>query len=286
MQNLESRSILLNILRDFFLNDGFIELETPIILKTPCIEENIDAIKCGEYYLRTSPELYHKRALSTGVKKIFEIGKCFRSNEIGRYHHPEYTMLEWYRLNSDYKKIVEDIHQIFHLVCKKFKKDIPDIKIYSVKDIFNKLTNWDPIDSFDNEKFNELLITVIEPYFKKTKGLIFLKDFPIELAALSKSSEKDSRIAERWELYIDGIEIANAYSELTDKTEQELRFMKCQQDRLSKGKESYKIDQKFLDSLPLIPSAAGCALGVDRLLLWLLDEDSIDELVFRDVFLD
>ena len=113
MQNLESRSILLNILRDFFLNDGFIELETPIILKTPCIEENIDAIKCGEYYLRTSPELYHKRVLSTGVKKIFEIGKCFRSNEIGRYHHPEYTMLEWYRLNSDYKKLLKIFIRFF-----------------------------------------------------------------------------------------------------------------------------------------------------------------------------
>lgn len=284
VKHFEARSILLNALRDFFLQNNFIEVETPIILKNPCIEENIDAIKCENNYLRTSPELYHKRILSTGISKIFEVGKCFRDNEIGKLHHPEYTMLEWYRLNSNYQIMFNDINKIIEIICNKFNKEIPTQKIYSVQEIFKKLTNWDPLNSFDKVKFNDLLVSVIEPYFKKSKGLIFLKDFPIELAALSKSSDKNRKLAERWELYIDGIEIANAYSELTDINEQELRFIECQKERIKQGKEGYQIDQKFLQSLSFIHSAGGCALGVDRLLLWILNKDSLDDLVFREVF--
>ena len=281
---LEIRSILLNVIRDFFLKNNFIEVETPIIIKNPCIEDNIDAIKCSNNYLRTSPELYHKRILSSGISKIFEIGKCFRDKEIGKLHHPEYTMLEWYRLNSDYNIMLDDISKIIEIVCNEFNREVPPKKIFSVQEIFKKLTNWDPIYSFDKDKFNDLLVSVVEPYFKKTKGLIFLKDFPIELAALSKSSDKNRKLAERWELYIDGIEIANAYSELTDINEQESRFIECQKERYKQGKEIYQIDQKFLQSLSLIPSAGGCALGIDRLLLWILNKDSLNDLVFREVF--
>ena len=141
------------------------------------------------------------------------------------------------------------------MYCNEFNRKVPQRKYFLFKRNFKKLTNWDPIYSFDKDKFNDLLVSVVEPC-KKTKGLI-LKDFPIELAALSKSSDKNRKLAERWELYIDGIEIANAYSELTDINEQESRFIECQKERHKQGKEIYQIDQKFLQSLSLIPSAGG-----------------------------
>ena len=281
---LEEKNKILRNIREYFYNKNFLEVETPIIIKTPCIEEHINAIKCGKFFLRTSPELFHKKILSMGYNKIFEIGKCFRDNENGKLHHPEYTMLEWYCLHVGYSDILIETYELLVFLLKKFNRQIPDKKIFTVKEIFLKLDNWDPITDYDPYRFDDVLYKKVEPYFKEIGGIIFLKDYPVNAAALAKLSDTNKKIAERWELYLDGVEIANAYSELTDSKEQMERFISCQNKRRYNQLEVYEIDNEFINCLDLIATAGGCAIGVDRLLAWLCNKDSLDNFVYRNIF--
>ncbi len=284
MLYIEEKNKILKNIRKFFYEKKFLEVETPIIIKTPCIEEHINALKCDKYFLRTSPELFHKKILSDGYNKIFEIGKCFRDNEKGRLHHPEYTMLEWYCLHLGYEDILIQTYDLLTFLLNKFDKQIPEKKIFTVKEIFLKLDNWNPIKDYDSYRFDDVLYKKVEPFFKEIGGIIFLKDYPADAAALAKLSDTNKQIAERWELYLDGVEIANAYSELTDAKEQKDRFISCQNKRSSNQLEVYDIDSEFIDCLDYINSAGGCALGVDRLLAWFCNEDSLDNFVYRNIF--
>ncbi len=276
---LKSRDQLLKIIRSWFSENQFIEVETPIVLKTPCMEEHIDAIHCEDFFLRTSPELYHKRILGEGVGKIYEIGRCFRHGEIGNLHHPEYTMLEWYRLNSDYKEIMTDTKMLIDRIAKSFNR--AEIKFYEfkLKDLFIDLVGWNPFVSFNADRFDQVLCENVEPYLASIKGAVFLTDYPPEAAALARCVGEKNRYAERWELYLDGIEIANAYSELTDSKEQRKRFEQCGIRRKKNKQEVYPIDEEFLQSLNKIPRAGGAALGIDRLLMWLMQKESLDNVI-------
>ena len=282
---LESRDQLLKGIRSWFLDTGFIEVETPIVLSTPCMEDHIDALGCGDRFLRTSPELYHKRILAEGMEKIYEIGRCFRAEELGRLHHPEYTMLEWYRLDATYKDMMRDTQSLITQLAHHFSIEPPSFHIFRVKDLFIELTDWNPLQSFDADRFDEVICEQVEPYFAALGGASFLLDYPKEVAALARCVGTKEMYAERWELYIKGVEMANAYSELTDPQEQRTRFEQCADNRASRNKEIYPIDEAFLDALPRISTAGGTALGIDRLLLWLDDKDTLDDVLpFREVW--
>ncbi len=276
IDNIISRDVLMRRIRAFFHERGFTEVETPIRLKAPCMELHIDAEASGDHFLRTSPELFHKRLLAAGHEKIFEIGKCFRSGELGPLHHPEYTMLEWYRSSADYLDILADTQALISVVAEVQDLGSEDWKILTVSELFLEHAGWDPVGNYNEDCFDIDLVEKVEPVIKKMGGAVVLKDYPIEVAALARRKPSNPLVAERWELYIDGIELANAYSELTDPAEQRRRFEECAAQRKALGKEVYPIDEAFIQSLENMPPSGGVALGIDRLLMLLVGADSLD----------
>lgn len=274
------RDVLMRRIRAFFYEREYMEVETPIRLETPCMELHIDAEPSGNCFLRTSPEIIHKQLLGAGCERIFEIGKCFRSGECGPLHHPEYTMLEWYRTQADYMDILEETRMLISFVWDDVD---PDWQILTVSEAFLEFAGWDPVGNYDEDHFDMDLVEKIEPAFKQMGKPVVLKDYPVEAAALSRRKPSNSLIAERWELYINGVEIANAYSELTDPEEQRIRFEECAEQRRGMGKEVYPIDTRFLDALEQMPPSGGIALGVDRLLMLVNGYTSLDSVLpFRE----
>lgn len=267
------RDALMRRIRAFFYERDFVEVETPIRLKIPCMELHIDAEPSGDRFLRTSPEIFHKQLLAAGHEKIFEVGKCFRHGELGPLHHPEYTMLEWYRTNADYMDVLADTKA---LVCMVWEECSSDWKVLSVSDAFVEFAGWDPAGNYDENRFDIDLIEKVEPAIKEIGGPVVLIDYPVEAAALSRRKPGNPLVAERWELYLNGVEIANAYSELTDAVEQRRRFEECAEQRKALGKEVYPIDEGFIQALENMPPSGGVALGVDRLLMLIAGADSLD----------
>jgi len=277
IEKLKARDALMQSIRAFFHSEGFVEVETPIRMKTPCMELHIDAEPSGNRWLRTSPELYHKKLLAQGAEKIFEIGKCFRHGERGDRHHPEYTMLEWYRAGSNYDTMLDDTARLLRNVGISC-----NLKIFTVAEVYGKFAGWNPVEHFDADRFDFDMVEKIEPNLPKDVPVI-LKDYPAECCALARLKPENPKVAERWELYLGGIEIANAYSELTDPVEQRARFEKWGVQRKALGKTVYPIDEEFIQCLETMPPSGGCALGVDRLLMALLGTTTLDDILpFRD----
>lgn len=305
-RNLALRSAALHAIRSFFHDRDFLEVDTPVRLKTPALELHIDAEPSGDHFLRTSPELHMKRLLASGHERIFQLGPCFRRGERGDRHHPEFTMLEWYRAGADYMDILKDtqelmVHVIRNVECGdlappclarlaapghgagKPAHSITDWKILTVSGAFQRWAGWDPAANFDADRFNQDLVDKVEPALPRDVPVI-LKDYPAAAAALSRRKASDPRLAERWELYLGGLELANAYSELTDAAEQETRFRECADERRTLGKDVYPIDEAFLAALRSgLPPCGGIAFGVDRLVMLLAGAKSLDEVMaFRE----
>ena len=286
------RSRVYRAIREFFYKQDFLEVQTPVRIKTPALEDFIDAESSGSHYLRTSPELHMKRLLQRGGERIFQIGPCFRRGETGRFHHPEFTMLEWYWVQADYNDILRQTEDLLKHVLKELKGmltfEFRGLQIdfsgswekISVKEAFETFAGIQPEDAIKEDSFDSLLVEKIEPKLGLSKPT-FLMDYPIDCGALARSSPSNPKIAERWELYIGGLEMANAYSELTDPHEQLKRFEKSAQSRASRNQEVYQIDSDFIEALEQgLPPCAGCALGVDRLLMVLTNSHSIDKVLF------
>jgi lysyl-tRNA synthetase class 2 len=285
IQMLQARDALAQSIRAFFHSEGFIEVETPLRMKTPCMELHIDAEASGDRWLRTSPELFHKKLLARGAQKIFEIGKCFRQGERGDRHHPEYTMLEWYRAGGDYNAMLADTSALVGAVLQE--DDNLDAfseawKIWTIAEVYQEFAGWNPVDHFDADRFDFDMVEKIEPNLPKDRPVV-LMDYPAECGALARLKPGNPKVAERWELYLGGIEIANAYSELTDPAEQRARFEKWGAQRRALGKTVYLIDEEFIQCLETMPPSGGCALGIDRLLMALIGTNTLDDILpFRD----
>ena len=277
IEKLKARDALMQSIRAFFHSEEFVEVETLIRMKTPCMELHIDAEPSGDRWLRTSPELYHKKLLAQGAQKIFEIGKCFRRGERGDRHHPEYTMLEWYRAGGDYNAMLDDTARLLQAVGIS-----SDLKIFTIAEVYQKFAGWNPVEHFDADRFDFDMIEKIEPNLPKDAPVI-LTDYPSECCALARLKPDNPKVAERWELYLGGIEIANAYSELTDPVEQRARFEKWGAQRKALGKTVYPVDEEFIRCLEKMPLSGGCALGIDRLLMALTGTETLDDILpFRD----
>ncbi len=287
---LRIRSDALHAIRMFFHERDFVEVETPVRLRAPALEAHIDAEASGDHWLRTSPELHMKRLLADGAKRIFQMGPCFRRGERGHLHNPEYTMLEWYRADADYTDILVDAKALIAHVATKVLGGtdiqrgrqtiqlLPRWERITVADAFVRFAGWDPTGAYDADRFNLDLVEKVEPNLPKDVPVV-LTDYPAEAAALSRRRKSNPAVAERWELYIGGLELANAYSELTDPAEQRARFEECAKDRAARGKDVYPLDEDFLASLKDMPPSGGIALGVDRLVMLLANAYTIDEVL-------
>lgn len=273
--------------------------------------------------LITSPEYSLKKLLAVGYERIFEIARCFRDGEPWNgMHNPEFAMLEWYRLNADYTEIMSDTEEMVNRLCKLVNGSCftPDSSVrgsvdlslpwerVSVSDAFSRYAGLDlgagienptgfveqcrkaghdvSVNSSFDDAFFKVFLDNIEPKLGKDKPVI-LYDYPSSMAALAKLKDSDSRFAERFEVYISGIELCNAFSELTDPVEQRARFEIEHESRKLSNLPTFRMDEQLLLALESIDSAAGIALGVDRLVMLLTGAASIDEVLFfpaQDIF--
>ncbi|MBU1910168.1 MAG: EF-P lysine aminoacylase GenX [Verrucomicrobia bacterium] len=288
---LELRSRLLRALRVFFHGRDFLEVETPVRLRAPAPEVHLDAEPAGDAWLRTSPELHMKRLLAAGYERIFQVGPCFRRGESGGRHRPEYTLLEWYRADADYHDILADTKALILFLAREVLgsttlrragREIvlePVWEYLTVSEAFLDFAGWDPVEQFDPDRFDLDLVDKVEPQLPREAPVI-LADYPVQAAALARRKPGRPSVAERWELYLDGIEIANAYSELTEAAEQAARFEEWNRARAAAGKPVYPADREFLAALESgLPPCAGVALGVDRLVMLFAGADSLDEVL-------
>lgn len=285
---LSIRARVLQGIRSFFTDRGFLEVETPVRIPAPALELHIDAEPSGAHYLRTSPEFHMKRLLAAGYDRVFQVGPCFRQGERGRLHRPEFTLLEWYRAQADYTDILLDAKTLLtHLTSLltgraslSYGGAVIDIApvwdCLTVEEAFLLNAGWNPVTHFDPDRFDLDLVQKVEPALPKQRPVI-LKDYPAQAAAFARLKPDCPAVAERWELYIGGMEIANAFSELTDPDEQRKRLESCAEQRRAQSKDAYPIDREFLSALEGgLPPSGGIALGVDRLVMLFADADSID----------
>lgn len=288
---LELRAKVLSAARNFFHERDYLETATPILVPAPALELHIDACPAVNGYLRTSPELHMKRLLCAGYKRIFQIGPCFRSGERGNFHNPEFTMLEWYRADADYMDVLAETKDLLRhlaktclgkLTLERNGKSLDlgaEWQLFSVPKLFEKFAGWNPAADFDERRFDDDLVNCIEPHLPVDRPVVLL-DYPAQVAALARLKTDDCRLAERWELYLAGLEIANAFSELTDAVEQRKRFEECARKRRAMDRAVYELDLEFLDALEKgLPPSAGVALGIDRLVMLFGGVDSLDDVL-------
>ncbi|WP_412473876.1 EF-P lysine aminoacylase EpmA [Halobacteriovorax sp. YZS-1-1] len=298
-------------IRNFFNKEGFIDVLTPPIVENPGMETHIHPFaihsvhqeKTHNLYLHTSPEFHMKELLSEGMNKIFTMSYCFRDEPNSETHRKQFIMLEWYRANENYEKIMEDTIQLFKYCYEQVRnKTEVDIKKLTVQEIFQSVLQFDILNYLERDKlFNKiksdfserislsnnkddyawddlfflLMYNYIEPELKKDP-FVLLYEFPEPLRALSTIKEDDPRVCERFEVYCHGIEICNCFNELTDPIEQMKRFEK--DSKLKEEIYHYKLPwpKRFISTLEKgLPKSAGIALGVERLLMAITAEEDV-----------
>ncbi len=329
---LDSRAEVIKKIRMFFWNEGFVETDTPELVRHPGMEPYLDVFKTrfftdpnqkekGEdLYLITSPEYALKKLLVSGYEKIFQIAKSFRNKETAsNLHNPEFTLLEWYRAYASYLEIMDDTENLVRFLAKEVlgsQKGAEAGKIIfqgheidvdspwerlKVKEAFAKYAGIAVEDFEDSQKLKEIaqkkgyavnenstyddaffliFMNEIEPKLGLNKPVI-LYEYPVSMAALSKRCEDNPKYAERFEVYIAGIELCNAFTELNDGEEQLYRLEAERKDRQKMGKDDYPVDQRFIRALDFgMPPSGGIALGVDRLIMLLTDTPAIENVMF------
>ncbi|MEP7166516.1 MAG: EF-P lysine aminoacylase EpmA [Candidatus Woesebacteria bacterium] len=321
---LYKREKIVDTIRDFFKADGFLEIDSPLMVKSPGMEPYLEVFETTliddtqqkqRAFLLTSPEYALKKLLVTGIPKLFSICKSFRNGEgLSRKHNPEFSIMEWYRTNADYTDIMKDCENVFVSLSQKlggstqwtYQGKVYDIQTpwerISVKEAFEKYCEIDVDTLLDEEKlkmagakrgfqvtsettweqvYNQFFLNDIEPHLGVDKPTI-IYDFPTSQASLSKKKDDDPRFAERFEFYVAGIEMGNAFSELTDGDEQLKRFEIERAERQSLGKTMYDIDMDYIEAIKAgLPPTGGIAVGIDRIVMFFADAPNIqDVLVF------
>jgi lysyl-tRNA synthetase class 2 len=287
---LTDRAAIINEIRRFFSGRDYLEVETPLRIPAPAPESHNDAVTSGSWFLQTSPELCMKRLLASGFQQIFQICRCWREGERGRRHLPEFTMLEWYRAGCGYRDVMDECEALFPAIAHSIGKgntiNFRGQKInlegtwerITVREAFQRYSTISMEEALACDRFDEIMVEDIEPRLGISRPT-FICDYPAERGALARLREDDPSVAERFELYIGGLELANAFTELTDPEEQKVRFHHEESHRRSRGKTPYPVPEKFLAELSCMPPSSGIALGVDRLVMIFTDASSIDDVV-------
>ncbi|MDY0260900.1 EF-P lysine aminoacylase EpmA [Syntrophotalea acetylenica] len=283
---LEQRARIVQTIRSFFIERDFLEVETPHRIPGNAPEAHIDAVPSDGWFLHTSPELCMKRLLAAGYPRLFQLCRCWRAAERGARHLPEFAMLEWYVAHCDYHLLMQQCEALLGALLPE------EILTYQGRAIdlgspWERLTVAEAFDRFGSrslqqalreDRFDEIISLEIEPRLGIQRPT-FLIEYPSELAALARRHPQRPGVAERFELYIAGLEVANAFSELTDPVEQRQRFAVEEALRRKSGKPPYPSPEPFLLELDAMPEAAGIALGLDRLVMLLTDAATIDDVV-------
>ena len=285
-QTLRQRARIIHSIRAFFIERGFLEVETPQRIPANAPETHIIPVPSGSWCLQSSPELCMKRLLAAGFDRIFQISHCWRGEERGKRHLPEFTLLEWYEAETDYRKQMNDCEDLLCRLAEGnsvvYRGRELDISLpwerLTVEQAFRRHASLSLWEALASDRFDEAMALEIEPHLGMGKP-VFLCDYPIEKGALARKKADNPSFAERFELYLAGMELANGFSELTDAEEQRRRFKEEEAARLRMGQAPYPLPEKFLAELAAMPEGAGIALGVDRLVMLLTDKDAIDDVV-------
>ena len=286
---MRTRAKILKAIRAFFSERGVMEVETPMLSAATVTDLHLRSIGCRlegghgqRMYLQTSPEFHMKRLMAAGSGPIFQVCRAFRDGESGRRHNPEFTILEWYRPGWDHHALMEEVDELLAEVLRTE----PGERL-SYAEAFQRSTGLDPHTSTDTELrqridglgvhglseldrddlLNLLLTHVIEEDLGRDRPT-FIHDFPVSQAALARVRDGEPPLAERFEVYVEGLELANGYNELTDPTEQRIRFDRDLEARRRSGLPVPPLDDRLIAALESgIPDCAGVALGVDRLVM-------------------
>ena len=270
-------------------------MDTPIRLPVLLPESNIIPFASGDWFLHPSPELCMKRLLARGCPQIFQICHCFRREESGRHHQPEFTLLEWYHQGWEYGDLMEECEELVRAVCQaasgyrgvssrgtllyKGAEVVldPPWERLTVEDAFRRHATVSLREALTQDRFDEILVTQIEQHLGKERP-VFLCDYPVELGSLARCSASNPQVAERFELYIGGLELANGFSELTDPQEQRARFFRESRAIVAGGQKA-AMPEIFLADLSFLGETAGIALGVDRLFMLAMGCENIAEVM-------
>ena len=311
LQILKQRAAIIQQIRSFFIKRQLLEVETPALSQAGVTDQHLFCFKTHfvgpeisnlkpealgvPLYLQTSPEFHMKRLLSAGSGSIFQIAKAFRNEESGRYHNPEFTLLEWYRVGFDHFQLMDEMEELLQLVlnCGAAKR-------LTYQQAFMQILNVDPLsasietlkiagaglnlgDVLENEADFDTVLQLlfcfaIEPVIANDVPC-FIYNFPASQAALARISKQDTRVAERFEVYYKGIELANGFHELSDSEEQLKRFEKDNCLRKENDLPEMPIDKRFVASLDDLPDCSGVALGIDRLIMLATNKKHIDDVV-------
>ncbi len=289
---------MLQRIRAFFMQRGVLEVETPLLSSAGNTDPSIESIKASsDGYLHTSPEFPMKRLLAIGSSDIYQICKVFRQGEAGRYHNPEFTLLEWYRLGFDAPQLVDEVLELIRALAADAGMGLTDARL-SYQSLFVTSLGIDPLSADENELaraadarglhpgcnmprddwLDLLLSHCITPDFPPDR-LTVITDYPASQAALARLNA-DGQTAARFEVYWGGVELANGYQELTDGAEQRRRVQQELAEREQRKLPTVPVDERFLQAVDAgLPDCAGVALGIDRLLMMLLGAEHIREVI-------
>ena len=310
---LQARAVALAALRRFFAERDFLEVETPLLVPSPGLEIHLDAVTAGGGYLITSPEYQMKRLLAAGLERIFQVCKCFRAGEHGPHHASEFTMVEWYRGYDELDTIRADTEALVAAVVTAIAgapiarvagRAIDVTPPWPRMTVRDAMRTWAGVEVAGDEPAPALVARVraagievaddtawddaffaaflarVDPAIAALDRPIVLEDWPAPLAALARRAPGDPTTALRFEAYVGGLELANAFGELTDPVEQRARFVEDQTTRAARGRAVYPIDDKLIAALAEgLPPSAGIALGFDRLVMLATGAAQIDDVL-------
>ncbi len=307
LDNIKIRAHLLQTVRAFFAQRDVLEVDTPILGRATTTDPNINSLHSAvqlndaerqKMYLHTSPEFAMKRLLAAGAGAIYQICKVFRDEEMGRYHNPEFTMLEWYRPAYNYNQLMDEVADL--LACfmpdrqvitlsygeafvqyaqiNPFEADLMTLKncLYQ----HNIQMNTDAVLDARDDALDLLMGEVVGSRLGKNNTIVFLYDFPASQAALAQLKVGQPALAERFEVFVEGVELANGYHELCDPVELRRRANKDNSKRAAKGLTEINVDEQLLLAMQQgLPACAGVALGIERLLMRVCNARHIDEVM-------
>ncbi len=296
---LQDRALMLRAARSFFDARGVLEVDCPILSAQASVDAHIDLIPAlyqgkDKHYMHSSPEFGMKRLLAEGIGDIYQLSHVFRDGELSAKHNPEFMMAEWYRLDFSLEQMIEETI----LFIRLFLGDLP-YKVVSYREVFQQTTGIDYLTAGESDLFayiqtkgipfypgvleegkdallNLILGLEVEPNLGNEE-LCVLAYYPASQAALARKRWHGSeQVAERFEVYYQGVELANGYHELTNPHEQRLRFEEANQHRSNLGKEKLPLDENFLEALKKgLPDCSGVAVGFDRLMMLRQGEEQI-----------
>lgn len=303
LDRLKKRAIMMRALREHFDRCAFLEVETPAMVPSPGLDLHLDAFPIAgaepARWLITSPEYQMKRILAGGAPRIYQICRAFRRGELGERHEPEFTMLEWYRAFAGPEEVMRDTEQAVAHAAQSVREGstvipartapvdlTPPWERITVAEAFARYADVDvdvllssaPPDEAE-ERFFRTLALQIEPQLGRFRP-VFVTDWPASMASLARLDPRNPKVAQRFEAYVDGVELCNGFGELIDPVEQRTRLERDQAARAARGLPVYPIDEGFLGALEEgLPPCGGNALGVDRLVMLTLGVASIEDVL-------